>query len=264
MNLDPRLPDFALETILNFIRDFTKGRRVVVGLSGGLDSSVVLALCVRALDSDRILAVHMPDSVTPNYESEDAEKIAREWGVEYRVVNIDPILKKYIELLQIKDEKAIGNLKARIRMSILYGIANSESRLVAGTSNKSEILTGYFTKYGDGASDFAPIGDLYKTQVRELAKILGIPENIIKKKPSAHLVSGQYDEDELGVKYEILDRILYGLELGLKEERIAEVANVDLSLVKHVIHLYNNSRHKRVMLYIPKIAVKTVNTDWRE
>ena len=165
---------------------------------------------------------------------------------------------------EISGQNAIANLKARIRMCILYAIANEEGRLVAGTSNKSEILVGYFTKYGDGASDFAPIGDLYKSQVRMLAQKIGIPEKIIEKKPSANLLPGQYDEEEIGVPYDILDRILYGFELNLSTERIAQILDVDESLVSRIYSLYLATRHKRVLLYIPKIGVRTVNTDWRE
>ncbi len=263
MNLDPALPNFAREVITRFISDFTRGKEVVVGISGGLDSTVVLKLCVDALGPEKVLAVHMPDEVTPRKESEDSREIAKAWSVGYREIKIDEIVRSYVEALNVKKDKTIGNIKVRTRMNILYAIANEESRLVAGTSNKSEILTGYFTKYGDGASDFAPIGDLYKTQVRALAREIGVPEGIIRKKPSANLLPGQYDEDELGINYEILDRILYGIELGLKKDKIAEIVG-DAKLVEHVFSLYENSRHKRVLLYIPKIGVKTVNTDWRE
>ena len=135
---------------------------------------------------------------------------------------------------------------------------------MAGTSNKSELLTGYFTKYGDGASDFAPIGDLYKTQVRELARDLSIPEEIITKKPSANLLPGQYDEDEMGVDYQTLDAILYAMELNTPHGEIPRILGVDERIVNRVMDLYRRSRHKRVLLYIPKIGIRTINTDWRE
>ncbi len=258
------LPPHARETIIHFIRDFTTGRRVVVGLSGGLDSSVVLALCTEAIGAERVLAVHMPDSVTPKGETEDAQKIASLFGVEMRIIRIDDVVKEIEKTVGIRSEGAIANVKARARMMVLYAIANEESRLVAGTSNKSELLTGYFTKYGDGASDFAPIGDLYKTQVRILARKIGIPEDIINKRPSANLLPGQYDEEELGVSYESLDRVLHAIELNIPRESIADFAGVEKKIADRVLELYERSRHKRVLLYIPKIGIRTVNTDWRE
>ncbi len=262
--LEPALPPYALDTLLNFIRHFVEEKKVVVGLSGGLDSSTVVKLCVMALGKEKVLGVHMPDKVTPKKDSEDAEKLAEELGIEYRVIEIDEIVEKMDLLLHLKRDISKANLKARIRMSILYAIANEESRLVAGTSNKSELLVGYFTKYGDGASDFAPIGDLYKTQVRELAKEIGVPENIIKKAPTAGLLPGQTDEKELGINYDTLDRILFGIELGFPVEKTSEKTGVDVGLVRRVYEMHERSRHKRVLLYIPKIGVKTVNTDWRE
>ena len=262
--LEIKIPAHAHETILKFIKDFVKEKSVVVGVSGGLDSSVVLKLCVEALGSDRVLAVHMPDKITPSGDTEDVKFLTRGLNVELRIIPIDDIVENLEKKLKIKEEKVIANLKARVRMLILYSIANKEGRLVGGTSNKSEILVGYFTKYGDGASDFAPIGDLYKTQVRILAKEIGVPIRIIEKKPSANLLPGQYDEDEMGINYDLLDKILYGMELGMNEEEISLYANADLNVVKKVFEMHRNSRHKRVILYIPKIGARTVNTDWRE
>ena len=262
--LELSLPDYAEETITRFIRDFVGDKNVVVGLSGGLDSSTVATLCVKALGKDRVLGVHMPDSVTPEQDSRDAKLVAEKLGIEFRTIEIGEIVEKMREKIELRKEMSTANLKARIRMAILYGIANDENRLVAGTSNKSEILIGYFTKYGDGASDFAPIGDLYKTQVRIIADKIGVPSHIISKAPTAGLLPGQSDEKEIGVKYETLDKILYGMELGFGEDKIAQILNIDQKIVKRVFEMHDRSRHKRVMLYIPKIGVRTVNTDWRE
>jgi NAD+ synthase len=262
--LDITLPDYAQETIVRFIKDFVGDKSVVVGLSGGLDSSTVAKLCVMALGAERVLGVHMPDRVTPEDDTEDARFLANELGIEYREIKIDDALEILANSAGISKDMSIANMKARIRMLILYAIANENEYLVAGTSNKSELLVGYFTKYGDGASDFALIGDLYKTQVKMLAERIGVPERIVNKIPRAGLLPGQTDEGEMGIKYEILDRILLGMEMGLNEGKVAELVDVDEEIVKRVYRMHERSRHKRVMLYIPKIGVKTVNTDWRE
>ncbi len=262
--IDLKLPDFALQTIINYIRDFVGDKNVVVGLSGGIDSAVVAKLCVEALSKDRVLLVHMPDSTTPPEDTEDAREFVDLLGCAYREINIDESVKAMVSLLGLKSPLSVANLKARTRMTILYAIANEENRLVAGTSNKSELLIGYFTKYGDGASDFAPIGDLYKTQVRELARLLEIPEKIITKTPRAGLILGQTDEGEIGIRYDDLDRILYGMELSMTPEEISIITGIDIEAVKRVYSMHEKSRHKRVMLYIPKIGIRTVNTDWRE
>ncbi len=263
MTLKVELPEFTLETLIHFIRDFTRGKGVVLGLSGGLDSAVVLALCAKALGPEKVLALHMPDAITPESEQRDAEEVAQLFDVALRVINIENIVNTIVSTTKLQSLLAIANIKARARMLILYAIANEEGRLVAGTSNKSELLTGYFTKYGDGASDFAPIGDLYKTQVRQLARLLDIPEHIIQKNPSANLVPGQEDEKELGIDYVTLDKVLYGIELGLEKDVLIQKIG-DEKAVNRVFELYARSRHKRVMLYIPKIGVRTINTDWRE
>ena len=262
--IEVKLPDYAQKTILEFIRDFAGEKKVIVGMSGGLDSSVVAKLCVMALGRERVLGVHMPDNVTPNEDTENAQNFAELLGIEYRVIPITTIVEMITNETKIKKRMSIANLKVRVRMSILYSLANELDALVAGTSNKSELLIGYFTKYGDGASDFAPIGDLYKTQVRILAEEIGIPEKILKKAPTAGLLPDQYDEEEIGMKYEVLDKILYALELGYSEERASEILDLNIDLVKKVYAMHENSRHKRILLYIPKIGIRTVNTDWRE
>ena len=258
------LPDYAKQTILDFIKDFVKDKKVVVGLSGGLDSSVVAKLCVMALGKEKVLGVHMPDKITPKEDTEDAKLLAEALGIEYRIIPIDNHIENLKNTLKLQDDMSIANLKVRLRMLILYAIANEEKRLVAGTSNKSELLVGYFTKYGDGASDFAPIGDLYKTQVKLLAGKIGIPEKLIKKIPRAGLLRGQTDEGEMGIDYATLDRILASMELGFPAERVSTMLKIPKNVVDRVYEMHEKSRHKRIMLYIPKIGIKTVNTDWRE
>lgn len=262
--LEITLPDYAKETILHFIKDFAGEKNVIVGMSGGLDSSTVAKLCVMALGRERVIGVHMPDEATPPQDTKDAKDFAQELGITLIEINIDDFVKLLSSKLELEKRMSIANLKARIRMSILYALANEKKALVAGTSNKSELLIGYFTKYGDGASDFAPIGDLYKTQVRLLAKEIGVPERIIDKAPTAGLLPGQLDEEEIGIKYEILDRILYAMELGYDVKRATDLLNIDEELVRKAYEMHERSRHKRVLLYIPKIGIKSINTDWRE
>ena len=162
------------------------------------------------------------------------------------------------------DTVARGNLRARARMTVLYYGANTENRVVMGTGNKSEILIGYDTKFGDAGADFMPIGDLYKTQVREMAAHLGLPNEIVDKTPTAGLWPGQTDEGELGITYDELDRVLLGIELQMEPEAIAEKAAVPLDRVRYVETLVASSVHKRKMPLIPKLGVRTVGLDWRE
>jgi NAD+ synthase len=149
-------------------------------------------------------------------------------------------------------------------MIVLYHYANAERRLVVGTSNKSEVLVGYFTKFGDGGADLEPIGDLYKTEVRALARRLGLPDKIIQKAPTAGLWKGQTDEGELGITYDRLDAILSGIELGLGEKEIARRADSNISEVARVAKMVRLSSHKRKFQPAPKIGFRTPGLDWRE
>jgi NAD+ synthase len=210
------------ETICNFIERYVNesgADGVVVGMSGGVDSSTVTFLCVRALGKERVLGLIMPETgITREEDVIDAIDVAKELKIEYRVIEINEIVSIFRKKLGGDCKIAEANLKPRIRMIINYYHANMMNRLVAGTGNKSELMIGYFTKYGDGGVDFLPIGDLYKTEVFELARYLGVPEKIIKKKPSAGLWVGQTDEGEIGMSYAELDEILKAIERGEKWE----------------------------------------------
>jgi NAD+ synthase len=162
------------------------------------------------------------------------------------------------------DRVARGNLRARARMVVLYFVANTEDRVVMGTGNKSELLCGYFTRYGDGGVDFQPIGDLYKTQVRAMARHLGLPKKIIDRVPTAGLWPGQTDEGDLGISYDELDRILLGIELQMEPEGIAEKAGVPVEHVRRIEDLVAATAYKRKAPLVPKLGIRTLGLDWRE
>jgi len=247
----------ASERIQDFIRkrvELANAEGVVVGVSGGVDSATVAFLCVKALGSEGVFATIMPEKgVTPEEDVEHAEKVCRMLGVDYRVIEINPFVEPFRKSFGEDCLIAFANTKPRIRMAINYYFANSMNRLVAGTGNKSELKMGYFTKYGDGGVDFLPIGDLYKTEVFGLARFLGVPEEIIKKKPSARLWKGQTDEGEMGISYHDLDRILRGIEMGLSPEDISIKEGLDISDIEKVIRAVEASRHKRELAPIAPV-----------
>ena len=239
---------------------------LVMGLSGGIDSAVLAYICAGArqglqgrqgaggmgagpgIPGGGALALVMPDTaVTPAAETDDALKMVALTGIDYKLIDIAPIVNEYSMYLE-PDGRAKGNLRARVRAGILYYYANAKNRLVLGSSDRSEYLTGYFTKFGDGASDLLPIVSLYKLQVREMARHLGVPERVITKKSSPHLWEDHGAEDELGMPYEQLDPILYCLfDKGLSAAEAARAAGTDEGAVRRVERLCRDSRHKREM-----------------
>lgn len=237
------------EIIENFLveqieKNHSKG--VILGLSGGIDSAVLAYICKRKLQN-KTLALIMPDtSITPKLETEDALKMIALTGIEYKLIDINPIVKEYSMYLE-PNERARGNLRARIRTNILYYYANVKNYLVLGSSDKSEYMVGYFTKFGDGASDITPIISLYKLQVREIAKYLNVPENVIEKKSSPHLWKDHQAEDELGISYEEIDSILYCLyDKKLSIDETQEKTQIDKEMILKIQQLHINSEHKRL------------------
>lgn len=261
----PEVPEHALDTVVAFLKESIGDKKAVLGVSGGIDSTLVLYILRGVLPPERIIAVHMPESATPPKDTEDVSEICKELGIEPMVVNIEPAVKELAGMLGVEkdDLGTLGNVKARVRMTVLYGMANMENGIVVGTGNKTEIMIGYFTKYGDGGCDIEPIGDLYKAQVRALAKKLGVPDGIINKKPSAALWEGQTDEDDIGMSYETLDAILYAIERGFTDDEIADKLGVTKEDVSKVWTLIRNSHHKRHSPVIPKIGLKTPLIDWK-
>jgi len=227
---------------------------VTLGLSGGIDSALTSLLCADALGKERVHALVMPDRESNEADVEDALSLAGTLGIECRRIDIAPVLETCKSSVGGGDRRSLGNLKARVRMTLLYYKANKENLLVAGTSNKSEFSVGYFTKYGDGAADMAPLGALYKTQVRKLAEHLGLPRHILDKEPSAGLWPGQTDEAELGLSYEVLDIVLLGLEKAMSHDAIAFELGMDVKTIKKVESLFEGSRHKRSLAQIPELG----------
>ncbi|NQU94608.1 MAG: NAD(+) synthase [Candidatus Omnitrophica bacterium] len=210
---------------------------IVLGLSGGIDSACVAALSKLAL-GDNVLGLILPCK-SNSLDAELALKTAKQFNIKTKAVTLDTLYEEVVKIDPEAKDLAKANLKPRLRMLALYYYANTLDYLVAGTGNKSELLIGYFTKYGDGGSDILPIGGLLKTEVKKLAAELRVPSEIIKRPPSAGLWEGQTDEGEIGVTYEELDKAIAAIE----EKKIKDIDKATLSKVKKMME---NSAHKRV------------------
>ena len=226
-------------------------------MSGGIDSTLVAYLACEAVGPDNVFGITMPSATTPTEDNIHGGEVAQNLGMNYKQIAIDSILKEYLSLTQLDNNNlAIGNLKARIRMSMLYYYANYKNYLVIGTGNKSEILIGYFTKHGDGACDMEPIGDLYKSEVFKLSEYLNISEEILNKPPRAGLWEGQSDEDEIGMSYDLLDKILYFYtEKDMKNTEIAQKLDISVDDVDMIITKIKRSEHKSK---VPESPQKTI------
>jgi NAD+ synthase len=258
--------DVVTEILVGFIRDEV-GKvgfdRVVLGLSGGVDSALVAALAVRALGSEGVVPVLMPyRSSSPESEA-DARTVSTQLGLEPLVVDISPQVDAYFERFPDADRGRRGNKMARERMSILYDMSWAHRALVIGTSNKTELLLGYGTIFGDMASALNPIGDLYKTQVFAMARALGLPQRVVEKAPSADLWEGQSDEQELGFQYAVVDTLLY----HLVDERLTrdELRNLgfDDAFVDQVSRRLRDNQYKRRLPIIAKLSTRTIDRDFR-
>jgi NAD+ synthase len=231
--------------------------QAVICLSGGIDSTLTAHLAVEALGTSGVTGLVLPSTVNTEQNMSDAERVAGELlDIEYECIEIDPLVEAVREAVPDADESttpehrelAVGNLRARLRADLAYFVANRQQGFVIGTGNRSEAAVGYFTKYGDGAVDCHPIGNLYKQQVRQLAEHVGVPEAMASKTPSAELWDDQTDEAELGVGYDTLDSILaLHVDGPLSEHATARELGVDESVVEHVRGLYEASKHKRAV-----------------
>ncbi len=229
-----------------------KSQGVIFGLSGGIDSAVIAMLCAKFV-REKSLALIMPDSkITPESDTEDAIKIIDSVHLEYKLIDIGFIHKEYSKYIE-PNPLAFGNLGARVRSNILYYYANARNYLVLGSEDRSEFLIGYFTKYGDGAADLLPIVSLYKTQIREFARFLDIPSNIISKPSGPRLWEGHTAEAEIGLTYEEIDSILYcTTDKNLSIDDTAKITEIPISDVDKIYQMHKRSEHKRIT---PKACV---------
>lgn len=246
----PRVTGDDAEELVEFIRNYVNSsgcEGVIIGQSGGVDSAVTVKLAVDALGPERVHPVFLPTDVTSEEDYVCTEKMSELWGMDYTVINIQPAVDAIISILG--DELSSlekGNIAARCRMTVLYERAKKMNCIVVGTSNQSELMMGYFTKYGDGACDLLPLVNMYKTNVWQLARLIGVPSEIIDKPPSAGFWEGQTDEDELGIKYSLLDQILYGLEIERTDKEISTSTGVDIAFVQQIRRRVESMKHKRL------------------
>jgi len=244
-------------------------KRALFGLSGGIDSALTAFLAARALGPENIKAILMPYKSSSPESQGDAELVAKELGIEIQVMDITPQVDAYFDREDISDsENGIerlrrGNKMARERMTILYDLSMVENALVLGTSNKTELLLGYGTLFGDMASAVNPIGDLYKTQVWQLAASIGVPEKVVEKPPTADLWAGQSDQDEIGYSYAEIDRIFYYLvDCRMSADRVVRQGFAG-DLVEYVGRLLRQSQYKRRMPVLAKLGPRTIDRDFR-
>lgn len=237
--------------------------RVVIGLSGGIDSTLAAYLAVAALGKENVIGVRMPYKTSSEETLRDSQWVAELLGIECITVPITEQIDAYFARFPDASKLRRANKMARERMTILYDLSAAYHALVLGTSNKTELLLGYGTQYGDLACAINPIGDLYKTQVRQLARHMGVPERIIKKDPTADLWVGQTDEEELGFTYDEVDRLLVLLvDLRCSREEAIE-AGFDPSFVDRVWKMVQRSHYKRRLPVIAKVSTRTIDRDFR-
>lgn len=258
--------DILQKLLVDFLRDEVHNagfRKGIVGLSGGVDSAVAAYLAAKALGVENVLGVLMPYRTSDPASVADAELVARELGIRTEFVDITPMVDAYLQRMNGVDRVRAGNIMARQRMIVLYDLSQRDHALVIGTSNKTEIFLGYGTLHGDLACALNPLGDLYKTQVWQLARALGVPERLIEKSPSADLWEGQTDEGEFGFTYAEADRLLYFM---IDQRRsIAELRDMgfDETLIERVRTLVIKNQFKRRPPIIAKVSNRTVNVDFR-
>ncbi len=251
INMDYAVLCKRIERFISSNVDNAGAKGVVLGLSGGIDSATTAYLAARALPRDKVLGLILPDyRTTPKADIVDAKNIVKNLGIKSKSIDITTVHNAFMNHLN-QDKIASGNLRARIRMCFLYYYGNLENKLVLGTGDRSEVLIGYFTKYGDGSADILPIGGLYKTQIRELGRYLGVPTQIVKKESSPHLWEKHTAKEELNFPYETIDSVLH--LLFDRKKSLEETCNIlgDNEVVRIILEMNRLSNHKRIT---PKIC----------
>jgi NAD+ synthase len=257
--------DVARQILTGFIKlEVTRVgySRAVIGLSGGVDSALSFVLAVQALGVENVLAVRMPYKTSSADSLEHAQVLIDQFKVQSETIEITKMVEPLIERDPQITKQRKGNIMARSRMIVLYDQSEAFKGLVVGTSNKTEILLGYSTLWGDMASALNPIGDLYKTHVRQLSRALGIPSVIVDKDPSADLWVGQTDESELGFTYEEVDRLLYLLVDQRYSQQECVEEGFDVNFVSSVITRIRRNQFKRMMPPIAKLSNRTIGYDF--
>lgn len=251
------------QEIMNFMKQETKSRKsngVVLGISGGIDSTVLAYLATRAIGSKNVKGLILPDEVvTPSSDVEDALRICSNLKIDYEKISVNKPKDSFLEIIKNPENNLLtGNLVARVRMCLLYYYSGLMGRLVLGSSNKTELMLGYFTKYGDGAADLLPLGDLYKTQLVGLARYLEIPDSVLDKKSSARLWADQFTEDDLGLPFIQLDKILQFFEKSHNlQDSMQDISKkfpeLPLEVIQNVQQRMENNQHKLTFPPICKI-----------
>jgi len=257
--------DLAKKIVVSFIRDGVSKvgfRKAVLGLSGGIDSALVLFLAVEALGAENVVGVRMPYRSSSEGSLSDAQKAIDQLGIESMTIPITPMVEPLMEQFPDMSSMRKGNIMARQRMIVLYDQSAAQQALVIGTSNKTEALLGYTTLYGDSAAALQPIEDLYKTQIRQLSRALNVPQSILDKPPSADLWIGQTDEDELGYTYEQVDKVLYLLVEGRYTVDEAAAQGFDHEFVANVWRKVQRNHYKRTMPNVAKLSKRSIGHDF--
>lgn len=274
MKLSPAILELDLpevnKRVCRFIKEYVEkagASGVVLGLSGGVDSNTIAALSSLATGGDKVTGLLLPEQETFNQKDiDDAMLVAEKFGIKTQVCDITNVLHNFyrsIPIFDTNDRLSKGNIKARTRMIFLYYYANRLNKLVCGSSDKSETMMGYFTKWGDVAADISPIMDLYKTQVRQLAEYIGVPKELATKPATPALWPDQLAETELEIKYETLDLILYALERFMETKEIAKQLKLNEAVVDKIRDRWLSTEHKRRLPLTVKLEYRTVGADLR-
>ncbi|WP_022852212.1 NAD+ synthase [Limisalsivibrio acetivorans] len=254
------------QILTQFVREETEKiglKTVVLGLSGGIDSALSAAIAAEALGPENVFAVALPYKLSSGESLADARLVADAFGLNFEVADITPYAEPYMDANPDMDKMRIGNVLARMRMVTLFDRSAKHRGIVLGTSNKTELLLGYGTWYGDLASAINPIGDLYKTQVWELSEYLNIPERVITKKPTADLWPDQTDESELGFSYRDVDKLLYEMVDKRNRKRDLLEEGFEESFIDKVTERIRRNQFKRKIPVIAKVSQRTIGRDFR-